>query len=122
MNTGKCSIFVIDDHTDTTEVLNEFLGLLGFKVEVFDNFKDAMSRSNQQPPCLVLADYVVPGDMQAREFIVRTRALRSNTKVLLVTGKNNIQALAAEIGADGFLQKPYSLVDVEMLVKIYCPK
>lgn len=59
----------------------------------------------------------MPG-MPGNEFIRRLRADErlKQVRVILISGCNNVAAMAEKYGADGFMGKPFGLEDIAGLV------
>lgn len=113
-------VFLVDDHEDTLEMLSVSL-LKNARVNArsFQNFESAYLSLSQDHPCIALIDLHVPGKMTASEFISKTREQFPNLPVVLVSGDPKAKEVAARERV-GFMLKPFSLDDVEKMVKDCC--
>lgn len=105
-------ILVIDDDPVVLAMARDFLENAGYRVSVA---KDAIYSNDviygSDPPELILMDVMMPlmsGDKKVRALKRRDRS--SNIPVLLISGKEEaeLQRLAGEVGADGYLTKPFN--------------
>jgi DNA-binding NtrC family response regulator len=113
---------IVDDHTDTCEMLRHFLRSLGYKVETCESFDTALARIKFDHLCVAFVDLAVPGSMNAEEFIRAVRSVHSGLRIVVVSGMHNVAKIAEKIGADGFLTKPFQLQDIVQEVETNCPK
>lgn len=105
-------ILVIDDDPVVLAMAQDFLEEAGYRVSVA---KDAIYSNDViygiDPPDLILMDVMMPlmsGDKKVRALKRRERS--SGIPVLLISGKQEaeLQRLAVEVGADGYLAKPFN--------------
>jgi len=109
---GKGTVLVIEDEQMVREVCQAMLERLGYHVLTARNGKEAveLGRSFGEEIDLGLLDIVLP-DMSAKEIYASLMELRPRLKVIVCSGYA-LDGPAQEIlnaGAQGFLQKPYSL-------------
>ena len=104
-------ILVIDDDPLVLVMSQDFLEEAGYRVSTA---KDAIYSNEiiygSDPPDLILMDVMMPlmsGDKKVRALKRRDRS--SGIPVLLISGKEEqeLQRLAGEVGADGYLTKPF---------------
>lgn len=105
-------ILVIDDDPVVLAMAKDFLEMAGYRVSVA---KDAIYSNDviygSDPPDLILMDVMMPlmsGDKKVKALKRRDRS--SSIPVLLISGKEEreLQRLASEVGADGYLTKPFN--------------
>jgi DNA-binding NtrC family response regulator len=113
---------IVDDHADTCEMLGHLLRTLNYKVETCDTFDSALRRIKFDHLCVAFVDYAVPGTMNAAQFIIEVRKVNPDLRIVLVSGVHKVAKLAHEIGADGWLAKPFQLEDIIREVESNCPK
>jgi two-component system, chemotaxis family, chemotaxis protein CheY len=113
---GK-SILVVDDDPDILEALAEILDAEGFEVDRARNGKEALERMDKSPPQLVLLDLMMPV-MDGWEFSqhMRKRDGISDTPIIVLSADRNVSSKAKDIGAVGYLAKPFELGDLLDLV------
>jgi CheY-like chemotaxis protein len=111
-------VLVVDDDPDILEALSEILEVEGFLVRRARNGQEALDRLNQEPADLVLLDLMMPV-MDGWEFARQMRA-KPNQKdipILVLSADRNVAAKAMEVGAIGYLAKPFELSDLLKLVQ-----
>lgn len=118
-------ILVIDDDPVVLAMAQDFLEAAGYRVSTA---KDAIYSNDviygTDPPGLILMDVMMPhmsGDKKVRALKRRDRS--SGIPVLLISGKEEreLQRLASEVGADGYLTKPFSAGKLVETVGRYLP-
>ena len=109
------TILIVDDDPAVREVLEEYLGDLGYRVLVADSGKAAIDVMTTSPPDLVLSDVSMPGldGIQLCAWIKRSESLRL-TPVVLLTAQSELNARVTglEAGADDFFAKPFEFVEL----------
>lgn len=113
-------IFIFDDNLGILELCTEILEDLGCEVKTSPTTTNVEQQVLSFMPDLIFMDNWLP-DISGIEA---TRLLKSNEQlknipVLYFSANSNIDALAAEAGADDFLGKPFDIDQFETLVKKY---
>jgi CheY-like chemotaxis protein len=104
-------ILVVDDDPFIRTAVSDVLDLEGYQVVTAANGVEALEQVEQNPPALILLDMRMPvmdGWGFARELI--TRGVR--LPILVMTAADNARAWAEEIGADGYVAKPFDITDL----------
>ena len=109
-------ILLVDDNLDFLKVQLRFLESLGHQVECARDGKEGFEISQTQSFDLIISDILMP----EREGIESIRGWRKefpNIKILAISGGGSTSArenltLAAYLGANATLMKPYSLTDL----------
>jgi two-component system, chemotaxis family, chemotaxis protein CheY len=104
-------ILVVDDDPSIRATVSDVLDLEGYDVVTATNGAEALERVEQRRPALVLLDMRMPimdGWGFARELVTRGLKL----PILVMTAADNARAWADEIGADGYVAKPFDLNDL----------
>lgn len=104
-------ILVVDDDIAIQDTLREILESEDYPVAVASNGAEALRVLERVRPSLVLLDMRMPvldGWGFARELARRD----FRAPVLVMTAAQDARRWAAEIGADGYLAKPFSLTDL----------
>lgn len=119
LTTAK-KIFIFDDNLEILELCSEILEDLGCEVKTSPTTTNVEQQVLSFMPDLIFMDNWLP-DISGIEA---TRLLKSNEQlknipVLYFSANSNIDALAAEAGADDFLGKPFDIDQFETLVKKY---
>ena len=109
-------IFCVEDDNSIREIEIYTLQTMGFEVRGFDNGTDFLTAIEKELPDLVLLDVMLPG-IDGIEIL---RLLRDNPRtrhlaVIMATEIEKIQALNQ--GADDYLSKPFSMLEMVARVK-----
>jgi DNA-binding response OmpR family regulator len=111
-------VLVIEDHPEIAEVVR--LHLLDLACEVKLTFDGAagLKEAETQPYDLVILDLMLPG-IDGLEICKRLRAKSVYTPILMITSKSSEldRVLGLELGADDYLTKPFSVVELMARVK-----
>lgn len=115
-----CRVLIADDIEDNRQLLADLLTPVGFEIRLATNGAEAVHEFEIWQPHLILMDFRMPV-MDGHEAIHRIRAMvrGKEPKIIAVTASamdENRQQLM-EIGADDFLSKPFS--EVELFQKIH---
>lgn len=100
-------ILLVDDDTDLSDLLAEYLGNEGFEVQTADSAEAAIARLNAQESFDIwVLDIMMPG-MSGLELLQQVRP-RMQTPVIMLTGRGDDidRILGLEMGADDYLPKP----------------
>ena len=104
------SLLILDDNPQICRMLQAAFEARGLQTEAFQEPRYALDRLRQHPYDVVLLDVVLP-NMSGIEVLTHLRALRPETKVIMMTGHADktmaIDALRA--GAFDFFEKPIDL-------------
>lgn len=110
-------IMLVDDDETVIETLEFNLKRQGFDTRVFRNGQAALSGIDAASPDLIILDWMLP-DMVGPEIckILRSRAVE--TPILMLTGRATPNDVAEGLtaGADDYLAKPFS--SVELLARV----
>ena len=105
-------ILVVDDDESICDVIELALTDEGYEVVCARNGGDALRLLQERPPALVLIDLVMP-DQGGEDFINACRQVPNGAApMIVVSGFPNLDQIAAQIGADRFLAKPFELTDL----------
>jgi two-component system, chemotaxis family, chemotaxis protein CheY len=111
-------VLVVDDDPDILEALAEILEAEGFEVRRARNGEEALERLSPQRPDLILLDLMMPV-MDGWEFSQRMRQRPSvaDIPVIVLSADRNVGSKTKEIGAVGYLAKPFELGDLLDMVR-----
>jgi two-component system sensor histidine kinase ChiS len=115
----RCSVLVVDDDTDTRELLRMVLTADGYAVATASNGRDALDhlRSHAET-CIVVLDLMLPG-MDGVHF--RTAQLHDRSlawiPVVVMSGAIDADRQARELGARRVLRKPLHLDEVRLALR-----
>ena len=106
------SVLVVEDDPDLLALLEMILEDAGHRVRTAPEGFAALARVDEEMPGVILLDMRMPG-MNGWEFAREFRARYGHAcPIVVVTAAENARARAEEIGAEGWLAKPFELEDV----------
>lgn len=106
-------VLIVDDDPDLLALMAETLDLEGYQVESATNGARALDAVDRNMPDLILLDMKMPV-MDGREFTRRFRETYDHeAPIVVVTAAADARKSADEIGANGFIGKPF---DLDMLL------
>jgi two-component system, cell cycle response regulator DivK len=107
--TAKPLILVVEDFDDAREMYRDYLEFSGFRVETARDGREAIDKTRELRPDLVLMDLSLPG-LDGWEATHLLKAAPDTRDILIIA--LSAHALAAEgeraraAGCDGFIAKP----------------
>lgn len=115
--TRPAHVLVVDDDRGIREFVRTVLADEGYAVTEATDGQEALERVEAQRPDVILLDMRMPV-MDGWEF-ARTYRQRPgpHAPIVIVTAALDVAKDAKEIGADGFLAKPFQLDDLLDLVQ-----
>lgn len=112
-------ILIVEDNPDILANLYEFLEAKGHVLDSAVNAYAGLALATQHAYNVVVLDVMLPG-MSGIELCQKLRSeLHDLTPVLMLTARDTLQDKVAgfESGADDYLVKPFSLVELEARLK-----
>ncbi|HYO48925.1 MAG TPA: response regulator transcription factor [Chloroflexia bacterium] len=108
MNTGECTVLVVDDEPNIVEVVGAYLQRELFKVVTASDGEMALQMVAEHSPDLIVLDVMLPR-LDGLEVCRRVRAT-SNIPIIMLTarGEETDKLVGLGIGADDYLTKPFS--------------
>lgn len=113
-------VMLIEDEPRVRKVTGEMLELLGIEVSLFAGGKSAADhfREHHEAVDLVLLDMVMP-EQSGSETFAALRAIDPKVPIVIMSGysqDDDAQSLI-DAGAAGFLQKPFSMAQLQEQVR-----
>lgn len=112
-------IILVEDTSDNLDLYTLILRRGGFNVTGFLNAKEALQFLEvDAKPSLILCDLMMPG-LDGDQFIsiLRRDERWSQIRVVIMSAVNDLQKRAREMGADGYLRKPFDVAQLEGTVR-----
>ncbi len=100
----KPRILLADDDASQRDVLHEFLESEGFAVDECANAAEVLSHALAVAPDAFVLDL---HGVLTPELVRALRAERPDSALVLVSGDYRLPAVAASLGVDSYLAKPY---------------
>jgi DNA-binding response OmpR family regulator len=110
-------ILVVEDDPDISHLLDIHLRDNAFQVDVVDNGVDGLARATSLPYQLIVLDLMLPG-IDGLELCRRLRNQAITIPILMLTAKSSEidRVLGLELGADDYLTKPFSILELQARV------
>jgi two-component system response regulator MprA len=114
----KAHILVVDDDPRITDLLRRVLAYEGYSVAVAATGSEALKRTLELPPDLIILDIMLP-ELNGLEVAQRLRAAGDNVPILMLTARDAIadRVKGLETGADDYLVKPFAPEELLARVK-----
>ena len=113
-------ILVVEDEAAISEMIGLALARAGYEYAIAQDAEQALVMITQQPPLLILLDWMLPGlsgiDLARRvKRDERTRAI----PIIMLTarGEEADKVKGLDVGADDYLTKPFSLSELLARIK-----
>lgn len=107
-------ILIVDDDGGMQRMLTEIFALEGYRTETASDGREALARLRASGPYIVVLDLMMPY-MKGDEVLVALKDLpdvRRQHWIILMSGRPKVYEVAMACGADGFLQKPFSVEEL----------
>jgi DNA-binding response OmpR family regulator len=114
----KKHILIIEDNGDLAHLLEVHLRDLSYEVEIAGDGVSGLARAETDRFDLIILDVMLPG-LDGVEVCRRLRAKHYYIPILMLTSKSSEldRVLGLEIGADDYVTKPFSIVELMARVK-----
>ena len=105
----KAHILVVDDDPRITDLLRRVLAYEGYSVAIAASGNEALTRTLERPPDLIILDIMLPG-LDGLEVARRLRAAGDNVPILMLTARDAVtdRVQGFKTGADDYLVKPFA--------------
>lgn len=113
------SLLIVDDNAGLREGISSYFKDQGYQSSTASGVQEAVERVRQQPPDLVLADFVMEdGTGLSLRKQIRQLGLRQDPYFILLTGHPNTEnaSEALQCGVDLYLTKPFQLPALALAV------
>jgi PleD family two-component response regulator len=117
---GKGRLLIVEDDVDISNMLRIYFSSQGFEVETALRGGDALDKTRQSMPHLIVLDIMLP-DINGYEVCrqLRTTTRTSHIPVIFLTQKDErsdrLQGL--ELGADDYITKPFDIDELKLRVQ-----
>jgi len=115
---SKGRILIVDDEKNMREVLEIFLRNEGYNVSVADSGERAVEAMRHDIFDLVITDMKMPG-MSGIDLLKNIKQISPETIVVIITayGTTESAVQAMKLGAYDYIQKPFEMDDIRLVVK-----
>lgn len=116
----KKKILICDDDQGITEVIQVILEENGYEVRTLLGGKGIEKKVQEFQPHLIFLDIWMPGiDGKEVTKLMKQAASTKHIPIIIISALNDAEKISKEIGADGYLSKPFDLTQLLDLVKKY---
>jgi CheY-like chemotaxis protein len=117
-NKGK-AVLVVENDPDMRELVQVMLDERGYRVLTAAEGQEALAKVQEEMPGVILLDMKMPG-MNGWEFAQVFRAQHGHAApIVVLTAAQDASLRAQEIGAEGYLDKPFDMDDLIGTVRRY---
>ena len=111
-------ILVVEDSPDIAELISHYLRRADHEVERLVSGAEVVRRARAQPPDVIVLDLMLPG-VDGLELCRRARAMTRYTPIIITSARSSEvhRILGLELGADDYLAKPFSVLELVARVR-----
>jgi len=109
--TKRAKLLVVEDQGETCLILDLILSDRKLESDYVHNLLDADEYLEKNKPRVVILDNKLP-DGYGVDFITYAKKKYPGTKIIMISGFSTARDVAMANGADVFLEKPFSLDNV----------
>ncbi|MFH1625841.1 MAG: response regulator [Pseudomonadota bacterium] len=111
-------VLIVDDEKSSLDVLEEFLGNVGFSVLTASNGLQAIKSIKAEDLDIVLTDLKMPG-ADGIEVLKAAKQVNPNIRVVIITGYASLETTLQAIkeGAYDYITKPFKLEEVAVVLR-----
>jgi two-component system, OmpR family, alkaline phosphatase synthesis response regulator PhoP len=112
INTGR-TVLVVEDDKAMSVALCDGLASEGFKVVCAANGEDGLSLATERKPDVVVLDVMLPR-LSGLDVCRKLRAAGNNVPIIMLTarGQEADRVLGLKLGADDYITKPFSFLEL----------
>ncbi len=112
------NILIVDDEQSYRQLLSLVFEGDGHTIRTATNGREALELLQQEPADVVISDVRMP-DMDGIEMLSSVRETQPDLGVVLMTAFASVETAreAFKLGADDFIQKPFDVEELKLIVK-----
>ena len=112
-------ILVVDDEKQQRDIAAQMLSVLGYRTKTVSSGEDAIGFIRNQSVDLVILDMIMDPGINGRQTYKEIINIRPGQKAIIASGfsENEEVKKTQELGAGGFIRKPYTLEQIGIAVK-----
>lgn len=112
-------VLVVDDDASILDTVAEFLDMEGYSVECAADGAEALDRIDRAEPALVLLDMRMPV-LDGWGVVHALHQRGKSVPILVMTAAQDARKWAEEVGAAGYVAKPFDLLELLDAVERVC--
>lgn len=105
----KRTIYVVDADAQLLDLLSKGLGAAGYNVETFQDGNFILTKKSAIPALLILGKRLPGADGTALCSFLRAQPETQKLPVIMMSASPDAKVLAAEAGANDFIEKPFAM-------------
>ena len=113
---GRRPILIVDDDPEILAMLRDFLEGEGLSVRTASNGEEALAVVSELSPSLILLDMRMPV-LDGWGFAERYRARALTCPIVVMTAAESARRWAEEIGATGYIAKPFDVNELLQMIE-----
>ena len=112
------TVLIVDDEANIRKGLSEILADEGFSVETASDGREALARSAETTPDILLTDVKMPG-MDGMELLARIKTQNADLPVIIMTAYSSLGSAvdAMKSGAADYLIKPINVEELCVVIR-----
>jgi two-component system KDP operon response regulator KdpE len=114
-------ILVVEDEPALRKMVATFLREEGYAVHEAATGQEALALLQHELPDVLLLDTSLP-DVADEEVVAYIRLNDMTSKILVMTPAREVRQAARRLHADGYVAKPFSLLQVLHALRRLCPR
>ncbi|MEJ7710842.1 MAG: response regulator [Pyrinomonadaceae bacterium] len=117
------NLLIVDDEQSMRQLLMLFFKKAGYQTRAAANGEQALEMLRLEPADIILSDVKMP-DMGGIEPLQSARAMLPDVGVVMMTAFATINSArdAFKLGADDFLQKPFDMEELKVIIAKVCER
>jgi DNA-binding NtrC family response regulator len=110
-------ILFVDDDREILGMVDQYLALQGYPVQIVDNGIDALGIVKETDIDIVFTDYKMP-QFNGLELLAAIKKYKPETEVIIITGYASMESAiqAMKYGSYDYLQKPFKLEHLRLII------
>ncbi len=116
---APCKILIVEDNPDIVANIYAFFEPKGYSLDNAFNGKSGLNLASQNHYDVILLDVMLPGIEGTELCQTLRKKWHLTTPILMLTARDTVsdKVIGFESGADDYLIKPFSLVELEVRIK-----
>jgi DNA-binding NtrC family response regulator len=115
---SRIRLLVVDDEQSIRRVCTTVGGALGYVCSEAESAEAALAQEHASPPDIVIADLRLP-NLSGADLLRQIKSRLPGTEVVIMTGHGSIESAveAMKLGAYDYIQKPFRVEELRMLLR-----
>lgn len=112
------NLLIVDDEQSYRQLLSLVFQDEGHKIRVANNGREALIELKKEPADVIISDVRMP-DMDGIDMLRELRETMPDVGVIFMTAHASVESAreAFKLGADDFIQKPFDVEELKLIVK-----